>query len=59
MTEIDMKQFEKVLNESLNRERIHAGWMAFVIRLLPSQDGFERLPSAIREEIEAIIAAID
>lgn len=56
---IDLKTFEQVLNDTIDREKKCASWMADVIRLLPTQTGYKGLPSFLREEIENIIAAIE
>jgi hypothetical protein len=50
---------DKTLTEEVAREKACAGWMASVIRILPSQKGYNKLPEAVRDEIEQILTAIE
>ncbi len=56
---IDLKLLENTINGLTERERIHAGWMYSVITKLPQDPAYKKLGSQIKEEIEAIIAAVE
>ena len=57
--EVDLNKLEAELLETIDRETLHAGWMASVLISLPSQKGYKGLPEKIREEIERIVAAVE
>ena len=54
-----VQMLEKELNDCILREKNYSLWMGSIIRKLPDQRGYNRLPLALREEIEDIISAID
>ena len=56
---VDLNKLEAELLADIDRETLHAGWMASVLISLPSQKGYKGLPEKIREEIERIIAAVE
>jgi hypothetical protein len=56
---VDLKLLQETINEICEREKIHAGWMFSVIMSLPKEAAYKKLPSNIREDIEAIIAAVE
>lgn len=55
----DTNLLKDTLDGIVEREKIHAGWMASVLMSLPHEPGFKKLSSHMREEIEAIIAAVE
>jgi hypothetical protein len=57
--EFDVKHLEEDLEEISSREKSYAPWMAQVIINLPMDPGYKKLNPKVREEIEAIIAAVE
>ena len=57
--EVDLNKLEAELLETIDRETLHAGWMASVLISLPSHKGYNSLPAHVREEIEQIITAVE
>lgn len=56
---VDVGLLEESINQSLLRDRDYAPWMADIIINLPHDSAYKKLNPRLREEIEAIIAAVE